>query len=176
MSTDTKMAILEAFNRLQDEMVIDKITVDRIVLESGVSKSTFYRHFLDKYDVMNFNYTKLVEDVFAFRLCKNWREVFQHLVTVSDENRARMRNAYCSSGANSYPEFLYSYSYDTTEKLTRERRGSGLTSEESVKLSMFCYATVWIIRDWVNGQLKVTAEELSLWLYESMPESLRIVW
>ena len=56
MSKDiTKQHITDCFNVLCRKYPLDKITINMIVEMAGVSKSTFYRHFLDKYDVMNYN-------------------------------------------------------------------------------------------------------------------------
>jgi len=51
----TKDHILNSFNRLLREHHFEEITVKMIMEESGVSRSTFYRHYFDKYDVMNYN-------------------------------------------------------------------------------------------------------------------------
>lgn len=57
MSKDTtKQHITDCFNGLSRKYTLDQITVNMIAEAAGVSKSTFYRHFLDKYDVMNYNY------------------------------------------------------------------------------------------------------------------------
>ena len=49
----TKDHILSTFNRLLREYQFEDISIKMIIDSSGVSKSTFYRHYLDKYDVIN---------------------------------------------------------------------------------------------------------------------------
>ena len=58
---DTKDRILSAFNQLASHRDFDAITVFQIAQKAGVSRATFYRHFKDKYDVMNYNYSSLLE-------------------------------------------------------------------------------------------------------------------
>ena len=60
MLSRTTTAILNAFNRLITEHDFQKISVDMIISEAQVSRSTFYRYFKDKYDVMNSNYKLLI--------------------------------------------------------------------------------------------------------------------
>ena len=49
-SSYTRQRIFDAFNELLNHMPFEKITVEMIINQSGVSKSTFYRYFHDKYD------------------------------------------------------------------------------------------------------------------------------
>ncbi|MBR5991226.1 MAG: TetR/AcrR family transcriptional regulator, partial [Clostridia bacterium] len=58
----TKNDILVAFNTLAEKKGFERITVQMIADEAGISRATFYRYFKDKYDVMNFNYTKFIEE------------------------------------------------------------------------------------------------------------------
>ena len=44
---------------------VDKITVKNIAEGCGVTRQTFYRHFLDKYDLINWYFDKLVLESFA---------------------------------------------------------------------------------------------------------------
>lgn len=48
----SKQIFAETFLELSRELPIDKITVKKIVEESGLSLKTFYNHFSDKYSLM----------------------------------------------------------------------------------------------------------------------------
>ncbi|MBR2176161.1 MAG: TetR/AcrR family transcriptional regulator [Clostridia bacterium] len=48
----SKQIFVETFLELSRELPIDKITVKKIVEESGLSLKTFYNHFPDKYSLM----------------------------------------------------------------------------------------------------------------------------
>jgi len=53
---DTKGIIIEAMKQLLAEQRFDKITVQNIIDRAHCSRGTFYRHFKDKYDIMNYYY------------------------------------------------------------------------------------------------------------------------
>lgn len=72
-SSYTRQRIFDAFNELLNHMPFEKITVEMIINQSGVSKSTFYRYFHDKYDVLNFNSMVLAERLIGQRVCRSWR-------------------------------------------------------------------------------------------------------
>ena len=177
MRDTTKNQILIKFNKLLETYPFEKLTVDIIAKESGISKSTFYRYFLDKYDVMNFSYKRLVDNLFDSPECKSWREMFLHLARASREDATRLKNAYDSAGVNSYSSFLYKYSYEAVRKVTLRSRGAELTPTESCALSHFCYGTVGAVREWVNGTFaQLTDDEVAEVLYKAMPASLRDLW
>ncbi|MBQ8063582.1 MAG: TetR/AcrR family transcriptional regulator, partial [Clostridia bacterium] len=55
MPDRTKNHILHAFNRLVQKRNFDKITVDNICQEAEVGRTTFYRYFTDKYDLLDYS-------------------------------------------------------------------------------------------------------------------------
>ena len=46
-------AIIDAFFSLLDEFSFDEITVTQIITEANINRSTFYRHYKDKYDILD---------------------------------------------------------------------------------------------------------------------------
>ncbi len=63
MALDIKKIIGEAFLRLNATHSIDKISIADLLKESGVSRQTFYNHFLDKNDLIHYIYdTYIVPD------------------------------------------------------------------------------------------------------------------
>ncbi len=45
-------AITQAFFKLLENNDFDKITVSQIIKKAGVNRSTFYRHYVDKYEIL----------------------------------------------------------------------------------------------------------------------------
>ena len=50
-----KYRLAEAMKTCMRTMPVEKITVKEIVQECGTTRQTFYRYFLDKYDLINWN-------------------------------------------------------------------------------------------------------------------------
>lgn len=57
----TKEHIVEAFLKLLEDKNLMDISVSEIAELAGVSKRSFYNHFVDKYDLMGYAYRVLVE-------------------------------------------------------------------------------------------------------------------
>jgi len=172
----TKDRILMACNSLLREMPFERVTVSLIIKRSGVSKSTFYRYFLDKYDVLNYNYKRNLDRWIVSRKCKNWRELYYCIFSSSIKDKRREKNAYAVGGTNSYSQFLHDYSYQTIENMTVSCRGIPLTREEKLNLSLFCYGGIAVNEDWLKGELNYTVDEMTDLIFMAMPESMRYLW
>ena len=52
----TKRALAESFKSLMRKMPFNKISVESICEGAGTSRRNFYRHFLDKYELLTWVY------------------------------------------------------------------------------------------------------------------------
>lgn len=177
MRDNTKIQILRACNSLLREVPFEKITVSMIAKKSGISKPTFYRYFIDKYDVMNYNYKRNLDKWISNNNCRCWREFYVKMYTASMTDSKREKNAFSAVGTNSYKAFLFQYSYAAIESsATKCRGGAPLTREEKIYLSIFCYGVIDLNFDWINGKLDYTVEEMAELTYLALPETLRDLW
>lgn len=173
----TRQRIFDAFNALLDNTPFEKITVEMIIQQSGISKSTFYRHFHDKYDVLNFNSMALAERLIGQRVCHSWKEFLLHMFKGIAEDSRYYRRAFRSSGQNAHSGFLYSYSFGIVEKcyLTTTRQ-TELTIRDRYSISHYCHGCVGILQEWLYSPESLTPEEMADIFYEAMPEYLRDTW
>ena len=63
-SEATKYALAKAMEECMRRESVENITVTEIVRRCGVARQTFYRNFLDKYDLINWYFGKLLERSF----------------------------------------------------------------------------------------------------------------
>ena len=56
--TTTKDLIARSLVRLAATKSLDKITIQEIAADSGLTKTTFYNHFRDKYDLIAWSYAE----------------------------------------------------------------------------------------------------------------------
>ena len=104
MSSFTRKAIIEAFVKLLNERPLNKITIKDIVEECGINRNTFYYHFRDKYDLLNW-----IFDMDFFRIAGSvetsqpWT-VMTTLCNYFYDNRDFYRRALRVTGQNSFLE------------------------------------------------------------------------
>lgn len=171
----TERDIVQAFNRLLARRDVEKITTQMIADEAGVSRATFYRYFHDKYDVLNRNYKKLLDDCLAE--CSNYRDLFCALYRFAQTEWTEFHRAFSTTGVNSFSNYVYSYSRGVVERITRQNRGgAGLTAAEALQTDVLCYGISYMYQKWTLGQYSLSADKAADALFAIMPESLRDDW
>jgi len=122
MLSRTENAIIGAFNQLIEKQEFNKISVDMILETASVSRSTFYRYFKDKYEVMNANYKHLLDYFVASGRSSGYRDLIFQLFDFAKDHARLFKNAMESTGFNSFSNFVYEYSYQTALDITRANR------------------------------------------------------
>lgn len=173
----TKKGIVEAFNRLIAVKEFDRISAADIAQEAEISKATFYRYFKDKYDVMNYNYKELLDSCLRLEECDNYRDLYYHLFYAARHNWQHLRRAFKSTGVNSFENYIYTYSMQIAENITKQNRsGQGYTPTERLQIDVFCYGISYMYKKWTCGQYEISCDEAADALYEMMPETLKHYW
>jgi len=177
MLSRTMAAILNAFNRLIIHHDFQKISVEMIMKEACVSRSTFYRYFKDKYEVMNANFKNLLDYYVNPKRSKNYRDLCYHLFEYAQDNLKMFRRALESTGFNSFSNFIYKYSYATALAITKaNRNGIGFSPAEELQVDVFCNGICAVYKNLVYQRYKIDASAAADALYEMMPESLKHYW
>ena len=173
----TDYVIVGAFNELVVKQDFEKISVKDICELAGVSKATFYRHFKDKYDVMNFNYKMLLDHSGAMDCVHSYEDLYYQLFSGAQEYWGPIKRFFRSTGYNSFRHFIATYSYDYAENITKlNRNGQGFTEAEKLQCVVYVYGIAEMYERWTYGQINLTAAEAAHALFIMMPESLRNYW
>lgn len=177
MSERTMQDILRAFNRLIKTKNIEDISVNRIAAEAGVSRATFYRHFKDKYDVMNYNYKCLLDQYGTGGNSTSYYDLFTKLFSAGISTLNPVKYAFESTGFNSFMNYIFEYSYSFAEAVTKcNRGGEGFTEVEKLQVEVFCRGVSYMYKDWVYGKFSLTPEAAAAALCELLPKSVKDYW
>ena len=101
----TKKALAEALKQLMEEMPFAKISVADICEKCDMNRKSFYYHFKDKYDLLNW----IVDTEFLALTLKNtdrhdsWEKIYALFVYLY-ENQSFVRRAIAVEGQNSLAE------------------------------------------------------------------------
>lgn len=177
MLSRTQNAIIDGFNRLIKEHDFSKISVDMIMKAADVSRSTFYRYFKDKYEVMNANFKNLLEYYADPGRSSNYRDLCYQLFKFAQENPKLMRKAMASTGFNSLNNYIYESSYKTALEITKANRdGEGFTPVEELQVDVFCNGICAVYKKILDERYNIDPADAADALYEMMPESLKHYW
>ena len=151
----------------------ENITVKQICEKSGTSRQTFYRHFLDKYDLTNWYFDRLLTE--SFDRMGEGRTVYDGLVrkfTFIAEERAFFTARRTSVTVDTWT------GRDAAERGLRSVSDDEDAVDEETKelLEMYCNASIYMTVKWVLGGMKKSPEELARLMIAAMPERINRIF
>ncbi|MBR5718945.1 MAG: TetR family transcriptional regulator, partial [Clostridia bacterium] len=138
MKRKTAREILaESFRELAGFKPVDKITVPNIIENCGYSKTTFYRLFKDKYDLMSWDYARQLQSI----VCQTekedyeWKQILWDVAFLYDEQKDYLRNLLLhTSGYESFSRHMKQLHIESLTKCVLDAVG---LKELDVKTEMY---------------------------------------
>ena len=104
-SNITKHALAESLKKLMEENPFDKINVGDICEKCGMNRKSFYYHFRDKYDLVNWIFdTEFILAMSNKKPSENAWNFMERLLEYLYNHRDFYRKALKIEGQNSFPE------------------------------------------------------------------------
>ena len=179
MSQTTKRAIEASLKNLLLQKPLDKITISDITEDCGISRMTFYYHFKDIYDLIEWS---CVEDATRAlegnKTYDTWQQGFLQIFETVKANKPFIMNVYRSVSREQVELYLYKMTYDLLINVVNEEAAGMDVSEEDRKFiaNYYKYAFVGLVLDWINGDMKEDAQKiinkLSLLMYGNVSRAL----
>jgi probable dihydroxyacetone kinase regulator len=157
----TQTAIANAVKQLMKAKPFNDISVNDIIKECGVSRKTFYYHFLDKYDVVNWIFnSEVVDGVLESTTLDNWADGSLTLCRYIYDNRIFYTNAITVTGQNSFIECLNNLTRLQIEKLSVEACGNRTIDKDDKEfmIDFFYNAFVGVLTSWINSGMQEVPE------------------
>lgn len=169
-----KYRLAEAVKQLMGRQSLEDITVKEITGEAGVSRQTFYRHFLDKYDLVNWYFDELLAN--SFREMGYGRTIYEGLVRkfrYIQAEKVFFRAAFQSDQQNNLKDHDFRKIYGFYQDLYRKKTGEDLDRGVLALLEMYCQASIYMTVKWVSrGTRDAAPEELAELMLQAMPPAL----
>ena len=149
-STITKRAIAASLKELTKRKAFDKITIHEITEFCGLNRQTFYYHFKDKYDLLQWIfYTEFIATVRSDSPEDGW-ELLEKVCEYFYENRTFYVNAFEIDGQDSFRDYFTS----VLQTLVLQYFGDSLTDAEHEDFfsSFFTQAYVLAIQNWLKEE------------------------
>lgn len=169
-----KNLLADSFEELLQEKPFDSITITDITDRCGAARSTFYKHFSDKYDIMVWRYHCALNNL----LTKEngvavWREGTLSGIRYLAENRNFFLKIIDYKGQNSVHDFLYDYSVEFTQEILRRELGvTELPHTDGESIKLYLMGTSRYIMEWLKT-MHMTPEELAEFICNCIPVSLK---
>ena len=163
MSSTTKRALEESLKKLLLSKPLDKITINDLTTDCGISRMTFYYHFQDIYDLAEW---ACVEDgkraLQDKRTYDTWQEGLEQIFEVVLKNKPFITNVYHSVSKEKIENYLYKLTYELIIGVVEEKsKGTGLSEENKSFIADFHkYGFVGLMLDWIKDEMKQNPETL----------------
>lgn len=160
MSTSdfTKFMIARGFKQLLEEKSFTDITVGDLAKYCNMSRNTFYYHFKDKYDVMNWIFyteiTPLIGDTMSI---ENWGSGMRALCHYIQDNKSFYRNVVQFEGQNSLSDCLMEFYENLVQNMILNAGGETVLGPQQIKIisRFYAHGMSGVLLDWIrNGMVK----------------------
>lgn len=169
----TKYRLARAMKECMQTTPVENITVKQITEKCELTRQTFYRNFLDKYDLINWYFDKLLTKSFEHMGCG--KTVYDALVkkfTYIQEEQTFFAAAFRYDEQNSLRQHDFELILQFYENLIREKTGKVPGENVHYLLEMYCQSSIYMTVKWVTGGVTCTPEELASIIVDGMPEKL----
>lgn len=168
----TKFIIYNAFSELLKEKPLKNIKIQDILDRSQISRSTFYRHFTDKFDLMNWFYKYHVEQMYING--NDLYEIHLNIIQFYYNNRNYFLKILNYEGQNSFRYFInYKGTQLIEDFVKRKLNTNNLSDDLLYAIKMFNYGCCSMVIEWLDGKIKMTVEEFTNKRFNSMPQLLK---
>lgn len=163
MSQTTKRALAASLKRLLLKKPLDKITIVDITSDCEVNRQTFYYHFKDIYDLIE--WTCLDEAARALdgkKTYGTWQQGFLQIFQAVLDNKPFIMNVYHSVSREQVETYLYKVTYDLLIGVVEEESAGMNVREEDKRFiaDFYKYGFVGLMLDWIRGGMKDNPEKI----------------
>ena len=179
MSQVTKRALEASLKKLLLEKPLSKITVTDITDDCGINRMTFYYHFKDIYDLIEWSCEEDASRALAGKKTYDtWQQGLLQIFEAVLQNKPFILNVYRSVSREQVENYLYRLTYDLLEDVVEEQaQGMSVRPEDKAFIAtVYKYAFVGLMLDWIKTDMKadpkVLVERLALVMHGNVRAAL----
>lgn len=157
MSNQTKRVLSHSLKQLLSQKTIDKITIQEITNLSEVSRKTFYYHFKDVYDLLEWTLTDDAAGVFQEHIdLKNWQNDLMEVAKYFYENRSLVLNAYHSISRDVLEEYIRKIILPLVDLYFQENYAGNSIPQQDRQfiVDLYTFGIVGYFLRWINSGMR----------------------
>lgn len=156
-SNITKNALAVSMKKLMEKKPFSKISVGDICEDCGMNRKSFYYHFRDKYDLVNWIfYVDFIERM-DWSSCRNEWDMLEALCSHFYRERLFYQNALQVEGQNSFREYFCGMLRPVLMLLTQNLVEEG--RKKDFYIAFLCEGVLGELVYWLREGSKITPEE-----------------
>ena len=179
MSQVTKRALEASLKNLLLQKPLSKITINDIAEDCGINRMTFYYHFRDIYDLIEWSCEEDASRALAGKKTYDtWQQGLLQIFEAVQDNKPFIMNVYHSVSREQVENYLYRLTYDLLVGVVEEQAaGMSVREEDKAFLAtVYKYMLVGLMLDWIKGDMKadpkLIVDRLALVIHGNIREAL----
>lgn len=162
----TPRILADSLKQLMLRSPFDKISVAEIVGHSGLNRNSFYYHFKDKYDLVNWIFqTEFIDQTKIGDSDPSW-DFIEQICNYFYENRDFYVNALSVKGQNSFSDFFNDKFYEILAPRFAVMLGD--RKDKNLYANLFTDAFLALILRWLKDGAKIPPDDFMQLLYETL--------
>lgn len=163
MSQITKRALEESLKKMLLKKPVNKITISDITEDCGINRMTFYYHFKDIYDLVEWS---CVEDAARAldgkKTYDTWQQGFQQIFQAVLDNKPFVQNVYQFVNREQVETYLYSLTHNLLIGVIEEKAVGMQVRDEDIEFitDFFKFAFVGLMLDWIRNGMKKDPQQI----------------
>ena len=179
MSQVTKRALEASLKNLLLQKPLSKITINDIAEDCGINRMTFYYHFRDIYDLIEWSCEEDASRALGGKKTYDtWQQGLLQIFEAVQDNKPFIMNVYHSVSREQVENYLYRLTYDLLAGVVEEQAaGMSVREEDKAFLAtVYKYMLVGLMLDWIKGDMKadpkLIVDRLALVIHGNIREAL----
>lgn len=157
MSQMTKQALEASLKNLLLQKPLNKITINDVAEDCGISRMTFYYHFKDIYDLVEWVCIEDAKQALAGKKSYDtWQEGFISIFQAVQENKPFVMNVYRAVSRERIEQYLNPLIHNLILDVVEEK-AKGMTVNEADRqfiAEFYEHAFLGVMLEWIGGNMK----------------------
>ena len=167
----TKQALEESLKKLLLVKPLDKITINDLTNDCGISRMAFYYHFKDIYDLVEWSCLEdATQALQGKKTYETWQEGLLQIFEAVLENKPFIMNVYHSVSREQIETYLFHLTHDLLYGVVQEKaKGTGISeADQSFIADFYKYSFTGVMLDWIKDGMKVDYHMIAEKMHRTM--------
>lgn len=166
-----KGALEASLKKLLLKKPLDKITINDLTTDCGISRMAFYYHFKDIYDLVEWSCLEdATQALQGKKTYETWQEGLQQIFEAVLENKPFIMNVYHSVSREQIETYLFHLTHDLLYGVVQEKaKGTGISeADQSFIADFYKYSFTGVMLDWIKDGMKVDYHMIAEKMHRTM--------
>ena len=171
MTNATKAALEASLKKLLLKKPLDKITINDLTTDCGISRMAFQYQFKDIYDLVEWSCLEdATQALQGKKTYETWQEGLQQIFEAVLENKPFIMNVYHSVSREQIETYLFHLTHDLLYGVVQEKaKGTGISeADQSFIADFYKYSFTGVMLDWIKDGMKVDYHMIAEKMHRTM--------